>query len=180
MEQSYIRTGKKKAAPLLYYLRQLKRSWIAPKEMLLFYITCISPTLEYACSVFHRALPEYLNDDLERVQWRALRIIFPDLSYSQALETCGVQSLRERREMLTTKLFNNIVKDPHHKLHKLLPERSTLYLPTLSELKVWDFYPGTAGIFRRRHEHFRRFPKTSENFRRRWKSSKDEIIKKML
>ena len=85
----------------------------------------IQSTLEYACPVFHRALPEYLNDDLERVQRRALRIIFPDLSYSKALETCGLQTLRERREMLTTTLFNNIVKDLHHNLHKLLPERST-------------------------------------------------------
>lgn len=115
----------RKAAPRLYYLRQLKRSRIAPKDLLLFYTTCIRSTLEYACPVFHRALPEYLSDDLERIQRRALRIISPDLSYSKALETHGLQTLRERREMLTTKLFNNIVKDPRHNLHKLLPERRT-------------------------------------------------------
>ena len=117
----------RKAAPHLYYLRQLKRSWIALKELLLFYTTCIHSTLEYASLVFHRTLSEYLNDDLERVQRRALRIETPDLSYSKALETYGLKTLKERRETLSTKLFNNIAKDPHHTLHKLLPERTHFY-----------------------------------------------------
>ena len=116
MDQSYIRTGKKGR-----YLMQLKRSWIAPKEMLLCHLTGTCPTLEYACPVFHQAFPECLNDNLERVQHWVVRIIFPDLSYSKALETCGLQTLRE---MLTTKLFTSIVRVPSHKLHKLLPERS--------------------------------------------------------
>ena len=58
--------------------------------ILLFYITCIRSILENACPVFHRALPGYLSEDLERLQKRALRIIYPSMSYNQALEFSGL------------------------------------------------------------------------------------------
>ena len=38
---------------------------------------------------------------------------------------------------------------------------------------MWDFYPGSAGIFWRLHDHFRRFLKKSEVFRRIPKSSEN-------
>ena len=65
----------RKASHRLYFLRQLKRCRVAPKELTVFYTTCIRPILEYACPVFHRALPEYLSDDLERIQRRSLKIM---------------------------------------------------------------------------------------------------------
>ena len=74
----------KKASCWLYFLRQLKRSQVKPEELMLFYITCIRSILEYACPVFHRALPRYLSEDLERLQKHALRIIYPGMSYNQA------------------------------------------------------------------------------------------------
>lgn len=46
----------RKVSTRLYFLRQLKRSHVATKE-LLFYITCIRSILEYSSPVFHRALP---------------------------------------------------------------------------------------------------------------------------
>ena len=54
----------KKASCRLYFLRQLKRSQFIPEELVLFYITCIRSIHEYACPVFHRALPGYLSEDL--------------------------------------------------------------------------------------------------------------------
>ena len=51
----------KKAATRLYFLKQLKRAKVPPKDMLLFYTTCIRPVLEYACPVFHHSLPQYLS-----------------------------------------------------------------------------------------------------------------------
>ena len=36
--------------------------------------------LEYGSSVFHRALPSYLSEDQERLQKRAMKIIYPELS----------------------------------------------------------------------------------------------------
>ena len=43
------------------------------------------PVLEYCAPVFHHALPQYLSDDIERVQKRALSIICPYASYSECL-----------------------------------------------------------------------------------------------
>ena len=65
----------KKVTSRLYFLKQLKRANIPVKDLLIFYLTCILP--EYACPVFHNALPAYLSAELEQLQKRALRIIFP-------------------------------------------------------------------------------------------------------
>ena len=111
----------KKTATRLYFLKQLKRAKVNPKDMLLFYTTCIRPVLEYACPVFHNALPQYLSNNLERLQKRALRIIYPDLSYAEALVAAGITSLYERRQVLSETLFDQIMEDPSHKLHDLLP-----------------------------------------------------------
>ena len=61
-----------------------------------------------------------------------------------------------------------------------------LYLPTFSEMKAWDFYPGSAEIFENDtiiSEDSRRSPKSSEDvrfFRRRPKSAEGEVIEKTL
>ena len=97
----------------LYFLRQPKRSVVAPSKDVLFYVRCIRPVLEYASPVFHRSLPNYISEDLER---RALRIIYPDLSYRVALETAGLPKLHERRGRISTDLFNERVCDPTQRL----------------------------------------------------------------
>ena len=101
----------KKAATRLYFLKQLKRAKVPPKDMLLFYTTCIRPVLEYACPVFHHSLPQYLSNEMERLQKRALRIIQPDLSYAEALVALDITSLYERRKALSNALFDQIVRD---------------------------------------------------------------------
>jgi hypothetical protein len=72
----------KKVASLLYFLRQLKRAKLLIPDLLLFYKTCIRPVAEYASPLHHNALSQYLSDVLERLQKRALRILYLDLSYS--------------------------------------------------------------------------------------------------
>ena len=114
----------KKTATRLYFLKQLKRAKVNPKDMLLFYTTCIRPVLEYACPVFDNALPQYLSNNLERLQKRTLQIIYPDLSYAEALVAAGITSLYERRQVLSETLFDQIMQDPSHKLHDLLPPRN--------------------------------------------------------
>ena len=80
----------RKVSTRLYFLRQLKRSHVATKELLLFYITCIRSTLEYSNPVFHHALPSYLSENIERLQKRAMKIIYPELLYAKALEISGL------------------------------------------------------------------------------------------
>ena len=55
----------KKVASRLYFLKQLKRANIPTKDLLIFYRTCIRSVMEYACPVFHNALPAYLSVELE-------------------------------------------------------------------------------------------------------------------
>ena len=61
------------------YLRQLKKSHVAKRELLLFYITCIRSIPEYGSPLFHRDLPSCLYENLERLQKRAMKIIYPEL-----------------------------------------------------------------------------------------------------
>ena len=118
-----IKRKKKSTVCVYYFLRQLKRAQVNSKELVLFYLTCIRSVMEYACALFHCSLPEYLSVDLERCQKRALRIIFPNKEYDEALACTGLISLHERRDNIATKLFSNALA-PGHKLHKLLPPRN--------------------------------------------------------
>ena len=101
----------KKAAMRLCFLKQLKHTKVPPKDMLLFYTTCIRPVLEYACPVFHHYLPQCLSNEMERLQKSALRIIQPDLAYAEALVALDITSLYERRKALSNALFDQIVRD---------------------------------------------------------------------
>ena len=82
VEHTYIGTYQKGVSPIIL-LETTEGCRVAPKELTVFYTTCIRPILEYACPIFHRAVPECLSDDLERIQRRALKIIHSDLSYSE-------------------------------------------------------------------------------------------------
>ena len=72
--------------------------------MILFYCTCIRSILEYASPVFHHSLPRYLSDDIERIQRSALRIIYPGLSYHEALDMSRLHNLDARREIYCVKI----------------------------------------------------------------------------
>ena len=106
----------------IFFFRVLQTNVVI---VVLFYVTCIRPVLEYASPVFHRYLPNYISEDLERIQRRALRIIYPDLSYRVALETAGLPKLHERRERISTDLFDEMICDPTHRLYSLLPQRKS-------------------------------------------------------
>ena len=58
---------------------------------------------------------------IERIQKLSLRVIYPDLSYRDALDHSDIKSLELRRDELCNKLFKSIIKDEHHKLYHLLP-----------------------------------------------------------
>lgn len=84
-----------KAAKSLHLLRQLKRAGIAHSNLESFYCSVIRSILEYACQVFHCNLPLYLSEEIQRIQRRALRVIFPDCSHSEGLAKAGLTTLYE-------------------------------------------------------------------------------------
>ena len=112
----------KKVAARLYFLRQLKRAKVPTNDLLTFWTTCIGPVAEYACPVSHTALPQYLSDQLEPLQKRALCIISTnDLSYRQALEGFNIPTLYDRREAIGNSMFQEISNNNNHKLYPLHP-----------------------------------------------------------
>ena len=97
---------------------------IAHSDLVRFYCSVIRSILEYACQVFHCNLPLYLSEEIERIQRRALRVIFPDCSYSEGLAKAGLTTLYDRRSTLCKELFSDIDTQGNHKLSHLLPVRS--------------------------------------------------------
>ena len=88
-----------------------------------FYCTCISPTMEYASEPFHHSLLTYLSNELERVQKRALAIIYRGNDYPTNLKNSGLITLSESRQSQREKLFKKITTTDNHKLYPLLPPK---------------------------------------------------------
>ena len=119
----------KKASKCLYFLVQLKRAKLPSNDLVLLYTTCINSILSYAVPVFYYALPKYLQNDLERVQKRALSIIFPGLAYNKALEVTGIQTISDYNESICDKTFKFISNNTGHRLRKLLPALNKYQYP---------------------------------------------------
>ena len=100
-------------------------TFLGYSELVQFFCTCIRPITEYACPVFHDGLPVYLSNELEGVQKRAMRIIFPLCSYNEALVESGLTKLSDHCQELVDKLFKNDLQNEQNKLHELLPARNT-------------------------------------------------------
>ena len=60
------------------------------------------------------------SNDVESVQRRCLKILYPELSYADALFVSGLERLDVRRANMVRMLFEQ-VKKPNHVLHNLLP-----------------------------------------------------------
>ena len=81
-------------------LYQLKRAGIIQLYLVTVYISVVRPVLEYACPVWHTNLPKYLSDSIELIQNRALKSIFPGMSYKDILNDIGLRTLKERRDIV--------------------------------------------------------------------------------
>ena len=113
-----------KASQRLHLLVLCRGVGIPSNEMLLMCTIKIQPALEYACGAWHPGLTQYLTDDIERMQIRAMRIISPGLSYGDALVCSQLPTLRERRNDICLRFFESMEKSDH-KLHHLLPNSRT-------------------------------------------------------
>ena len=110
-----------KASKKLHILRVLKRAGVPPVDLVTIYSTLVCSVLEYSSVVWATCLPRFLIDQLEAIQKRALRIVYPDLHYQQALMQANITSLEDRRAHLCLKVWHNIKNNPAYQLHRLLP-----------------------------------------------------------
>ncbi|KAK2160341.1 hypothetical protein NP493_1654g01058 [Ridgeia piscesae] len=96
----------KKAGKRLYMLYQLKRAGITQKDLVSVYISVVRPVLEYACPVWHTNLPQYLSDNIEVIQKKALKCIFPGLGYAEILRRVNLDTLNVRRDSICQNKYN--------------------------------------------------------------------------
>ena len=94
---AHIENIVRKANKHLYALRALKKSGLTITQLVQVYCSIVRSVLEYACPVW-AALPKYLEDVIESVQKRALRIVLPNCHYDDALIQSGITALSQRRE----------------------------------------------------------------------------------
>ena len=109
-----------KANQRIFMLCQLMKRGVGAADLIRIYKSAIRPILEYACQVWHSALTAKLTQDLELVQKRALCIAHGPGGYYQQLAMSGLPSLSDRRLELC-RAFYTMMKDPHHRLHHLIP-----------------------------------------------------------
>ena len=76
--------------------------------------------MEYASPVWHNSLTEEDSNLIESIQKRALKLVYPHLSYDEALDQTNLPSLKDRRRLLCEKLFEEI-QDEEHRLNHVLP-----------------------------------------------------------
>jgi hypothetical protein len=88
------------------------------------YLTFIRPILEYACPVWGPQVHhiDYLSDDLEGIQKRAVKVILCDkyVDYSSSLKSLEIPSLRDRQfqlmnrfdQFLLSSLVNRTILPP--------------------------------------------------------------------
>jgi len=118
-----------KVAKRMYCIHYLVRAGVLAADIVLVYKSIIRSVLEYACPVWHPGLSAKQSEYIEKIQKRCLRVIYPSLSYTEALSLSGLDKLGTRRERLTKELLDEI-KCESHILNSLSPKRNPKSLRT--------------------------------------------------
>ena len=116
-------------------LKRLRHSGLRTDELLKYYLTYIRPIMEYACQAFHGSLTGGQISQIESVQRRSLRIIYPGLDYKDALSTAGLEQLEHRRKNLCKWLFHQI-SNVAHILNYLIPDIKQFNYPLRNPTRV--------------------------------------------
>ena len=89
----------------------LKRNGFNSKELVRVYKTCVRPVADYLDVVYHSFLPDDLDEELDRLQNQALKIIFGSSHGRRTLrKLAGVTSLRDRQVEHCDKFAQNCAK----------------------------------------------------------------------
>ena len=103
---------------------KILKSYNAPKEALkTFYVVAVvRSVLEYGAQVWNGGLTMEQSEDIERIQKRALRIMY--LKYHEALMESNLKTLTDRRDDMCVQLIKDM-SNPNHKLNHLLPKKTS-------------------------------------------------------
>ena len=111
-----------KACKCLYLLRALKWAGLLPDHLSTTYCALLRPVLECACQVWSSSVQSHLKQQLDRVQKRTLRIIFPGCDSEKALWRFSIPSLSERRLCLWSKTFGIACEPSSGLFFNVLPD----------------------------------------------------------
>ena len=111
-----LRVCRRSIKELLTYLLS---AGVDKSDIVNVYSAIIRSVVEYACPVWHCGITKKQSNDVECVQRRCLKILYPELSYADALFVSGLERLDVRRANMVRILFEQ-VKKPNHVLHNLL------------------------------------------------------------
>jgi hypothetical protein len=93
----------KKVSKRIYFIRLLKRAGISSHDILQVYYSIIRSVLEYACEIWHPGLNKCQTNQLEYIQKRIIKMIYPNTPYDDAIIEHKIPTLAERRDVTFTK-----------------------------------------------------------------------------
>ena len=94
-------------------LRELANSGFSEKESLKVYKTMLRPIVEYSAVVYNFITTQEQEDDLERVQTRALKDIYGHVySRKTLMKMSGLETLKERRDKASLKFVQKLANNP--------------------------------------------------------------------
>jgi hypothetical protein len=111
----------KKAAKRLLLLKIIKSYGASTDDMKIFYVAVIRPTLEYGAQVWNGGITKEQSNEIERIQKRAMKIIYKEDDYDKVLRIAKIESLEKRRDRMCIELIKEM-SNPNRKLHGLLPK----------------------------------------------------------
>ena len=103
--------------------------WVPPCDLVTLYVSLVPSILEYCCPVWGTSSPCYLSDKVEKIQRRALRILYPDLSYPAVLGATALPRLDTRRDDLCRKTFAKIADSVFASILHLTTDQSQFARP---------------------------------------------------
>ena len=105
----------KSAYAKLSMLSKLKYAGVNAKDLLQVYCSFIRARTEYSCVAFHSSLNRKQTAAIEKIQSTSLKIIFPTLTYEEALEKANLKSLHDRRQTRCLNFGLKSIKHPQNK-----------------------------------------------------------------
>ena len=111
----------------IWTIRYLKAAGLTEKDLVAAYVTFLRPVAEYAVPSIHSLMTKEHSKMLETQQSRVLKVIYGfEHSYSALLKKSGLQTLQERRSLLTDEFAKKL--QSNDRFTHLFPKRPTAQL----------------------------------------------------
>ena len=105
----------KRAYAKIGMLTKLKYAGTKSGDLIQIYKLFVRSTAEYACVAFHSNLGSKNSAAIEKIQSTSLRVIFPSLTYKEAMAKAGLETMAERRHKRCLDFSLKAIKHPQMK-----------------------------------------------------------------